>query len=211
MKKLIEFFNIDANSNVSRISNIDSFTWKGDNIYVDRNPFDILIADPIKKMQYHLHNIYQIIDGSIYVIGFATTLKIETGSPAGLLTVHDRFNCWLNIMDNRLNLVKFNPNYFNQLAQESTYFSVADRRNYKKYSKCTYLYDLPSNPIQKLFFISGMNLAIESKFNRDDLKEAEALIKDKTGAHFSMQSFYIAGMEAVVTYNEEKEQNSKSR
>ncbi len=186
------------------------------NIYIDKNYFDILIADPVKKAHYYLYNIYYIENSTIYIAGISSILSFENlpSRPIkNLMSSYLLFNWHFDIganefvyETNSLYSIKFNPNYFSQIVSFENLEKIS--RSYKLYSKlceCVPPYDRPSNYMQRSFFMAGVNSVKKYGLDNNSYKEinsyfASSSIKNAADCYFSFEQFYLSGIQAALNF-----------
>lgn len=196
------YVNIDSNQNISVVDDMGN-KQKLDitNIYIDRNPFDLLIADPTTRTFHELSNIYMIEEGQIYVIGFSSKLRNITAAQSDAVKA-ELLNGWINFNDKvrktgifdvkSINKIKFNPNMFNQFSN-GIFMSAKDKKLYKQTVENVLEYDRPQNEMHKLLYIKGVRDAMAFKTGH---KEISALQTGFAAQHFyfSLMNYYSSGI-----------------
>ena len=157
------------------------------NFYVDRNYFEILVADPVLKTQYYLHNIYYIENGYIYVAGITAKAGFEGEKPRfykNLMLTALAFDWHFNKFENKFHYditpilsAKFNPNYFSQTPMLEIINKYNDTKNlYSKLSEKVISYDRPANYMQRKFFMYGAETVQNYSLKIDDYKKIVTLM-----------------------------------
>jgi len=185
-------------------------------IYVDKNYFDVLVADPVARAHYYLYNVYYIEDGGIYIIGIASRLSLDnqqSGSIKNLMSTHLIFNWHFDVTcnefvyeTNSFYSIKFNPNYFSQINSLENLEKVSQSdKVYSQLSDCITPYDRPMNYIQRAFFMAGANSVKKYDLNYGSYKALadffnSSSIRQAAGCYFSFEQFYLNGMIAAINF-----------
>ncbi len=187
------------------------------NLYVDRNYFDILVADPVKKAHYYLYNIYYIENSAIYIAGITSRLSFENSPERSVKTMMSTqliFNWRFDMNENEfiyetnsLYSVKFNPNYFSQLnSLENLEKITQSYKIYQQLIECVSPYDRPANYMQRAFFMSGADSVKKYGLNYDSYKNIAGYLKSSNirqaaDCYFSFEQFYLSGILASLNFN----------
>ncbi|HOD41458.1 MAG TPA: hypothetical protein PKL57_12935 [Candidatus Wallbacteria bacterium] len=186
------------------------------NIYVDKNYFDVLVADPVSRAHYYLYNVYYIEDGGIYVIGIASRLSFD--SPQfrpikNFMSTHLIFKWHFDAAvnefvyeTNSFYSIKFNPNYFSQINSLENLEKISQSEKiYSQLSDCVTPYDRPMNYIQRAFFMAGADSVKKYDLNYGSYKTLtdffnSSAIRQAAGCYFSFEQFYLNGMMAAINF-----------
>lgn len=187
------------------------------NLYVDRNYFDILVADPVKKAHYYLYNIYYIENSAIYIAGITSRLSFENSPERAVKTMMSTqliFNWRFDINQNEfiyetnsLYSVKFNPNYFSQLNSLENLEKISQSyKTYQRLIECVSPYDRPANYMQRAFFMAGADSVEKYGLTYDSYKNIAGYfnssnIRRAADCYFSFEQFYLSGILAALNFN----------
>lgn len=187
------------------------------NLYVDRNYFDILVADPVKKAHYYLYNIYYIENSAIYIAGITSRLSFENSPERSVKTMMSTqliFNWRFDINQNEfiyetnsLYSVKFNPNYFSQLNSLENLEKISQSyKTYQRLIECVSPYDRPANYMQRAFFMAGADSVEKYGLTYDSYKNIAGYfnssnIRRAADCYFSFEQFYLSGILAALNFN----------
>lgn len=187
------------------------------NLYVDRNYFDILVADPVKKAHYYLYNIYYIENSAIYIAGITSRLSFENSPERAVKTMMSTqliFNWRFDINQNEfiyetnsLYSVKFNPNYFSQLNSLENLEKISQSyKTYQRLIECVSPYDRPANYMQRAFFMAGADSVEKYGLTYDSYKNivgyfSSSNIRRAADCYFSFEQFYLSGIMAALNFN----------
>ncbi len=187
------------------------------NLYVDRNYFDILIADPVKKAHYYLYNIYFIENSAIYIAGIASKLSFENSPARSIKTMMSTqllFNWHFDLNENEfiyetnsLYSIKFNPNYFSQVNSLENLEKISPPyKTYHQLIECVSPYDRPVNYMQRAFFMMGAASVKRYGLNYDSYKNItdyfkSSNVKRAADCYFSFEQFYLSGVLASLNLN----------
>jgi hypothetical protein len=200
------YVNIDSNQNICILDNRDICKYLDiTNIYIDRNPFNLSLCDPVGGAYYKNRNIYMIESGQIFIIGFYSELVNSTTASL--------FNGWINFDTVKVHKTgiydissiiktKFNPNRCNQFDSDM-FMPPKDKKLYSKIILHTPEYNQPQDPLHKLVFIKGYNDAKMFKTNTGDLRNYN--ISFSRDHCFSLSSYYFFGMKAFIELKEEQQ------
>ncbi|HBC75286.1 MAG TPA: hypothetical protein DC017_10670 [Candidatus Wallbacteria bacterium] len=187
-----------------------------DNFYVDKNYFDILVADPVRKANYYLYNVYYIEDSNIYIAGVTSRLSFENSPSRAIksrMSTHLLIDWHFGMKENEfiyetnsLYSVKFNPNYFSQINSLENLEKIS--QSYKLYSQlaeCTAPYDRPANYIQRAFFMKGAGSVKKYGLDYDSYKKLSSYLsaskmKEASDCYFSFEQFYLSGVLAALNF-----------
>jgi|GEM_PF-6761269 len=223
---ICQYCDIDANGAVTlnalcedKFSNSNFIIKKKagiNNLYIDKNYFEVLIADPISKAHYYLYNIYYIDAGHIYLAGINAKLSFENNPlrpvkcmQATHLILDWHFNVNKNEFIYNLNplySLKFNPNYFSQIASfENLEKTTSGYKRYERIVNCVTPYDRPSHYMQRAFFINGANSVLKCGLKYDSYNKIishynSSHLKDAAGCYFSFEQFYLSGALAALNF-----------
>lgn len=187
-----------------------------DNFYVDRNYFDILVADPVRKASYYLYNIYCIEDSNIYLAGITSRLSFENSPERpvkAMMSTYLNMNWHFDMKENEfvydagsLYSIKFNPNYFSQINSLENLEKISQSyKLYSELSECVPPYDRPANFIQRAFFMGGAAAVKKYGLDRDAYKKLYSHMmssksKDAADCYFSFEQFYLCGAMAAINF-----------
>jgi len=190
------------------------------NFYVDRNHYDVIVADPVLGSHYFLHNVYYIEDGVIYMAGITAKFAargMKPGTNEDAMSTHLIFGwefdeaCGTFTVDSgSMYSVRFNPNYFSQERSLENFEKINQRRAiYEKLYQYVPPYDRPRNFIQRAFFIDGALSVKKYGLSRSDHSALSSILAGGFGAetssprscYFSLEQFYLSGVAAALNFH----------
>lgn len=189
------------------------------NFYVDRNHYDVTVADPVLGSHYFLHNLYYMEDGIIYLAGIVAKFAAKGMKPRILensMAAHFTFG-WeydaaagaFRIDEGGLYSVRFNPDYFSQERSLENFERVTGRlKVYEEMHQYISPYDRPRNYIQRAFFIDGALSVRKLGLTRPDHAALSTAlgggfggdVSSPAACYFSLEQFYLSGVSAALNF-----------
>jgi len=188
------------------------------NFYVDRNYFDVIVADPVLRAHYFLYNIYFIEDGFIYAAGITSKFGFENMQPKAyktsmgtFLNFDWKFDASKNDFTYNMNgvySVRFNPNYYSQIRSFENLEKLSESHNTELADLVT-PYDRPENHMQRSFFIEGARSVMKYGLNFDSYQKMLSHInsegrhecsKNIPRCYFAFEQFYLSGFMAALNF-----------